>query len=128
MTKIKTQKYDAKIKPRSQVKQKRAEFLRALHKLKGPELNNVIPYLNANGTKSIYECVHNVLHNPKIQQKAKLRKLLSPHKADIRYLADPRHSDTGKRQKLAKVGGFLPAILGAALPVLIDVVSKLVKG
>ena len=107
----------------------KAAFLKALNKLSPSDLDAVIPYLGAPGCSAIlYECVHNVLRNSDIPNKSKMIKLLSPHKAAVRYLVDPKKSDKAKRGKLTEVGGAIIApILATAVPFLIDLISKAFK-
>lgn len=106
----------------------KAAFLKALNKLSPSDLDAVIPYLGAPGCSAIYECVHNVLRNGDIPNKSKMIKLLSPHKAAVRYLVDPKKSAKAKRGKLTEVGGaILAPILATAVPFLIDLISKAFK-
>lgn len=114
---------------KSPSRQGKAGFLSAINKLSPTELDSVIPYLSSSGCSAIYECVHNVLRNSNIPNKSKLRKLLLPHKNNIRYLVDGKNSSRARRGKLTEVGGAIIApILAAAVPFLIDMVAKAIKG
>lgn len=109
-------------------RQSKASFLSAINKLSPADLDAVIPYLSTVGCSAIYECVHNVLRNSAIPNKAKLRKLLSPHKNSIRYLVDPKNNSKARKEKMTEVGGaILAPILGVAVPLLVDLISKAIS-
>jgi hypothetical protein len=97
------------------------QFLRAVQRLGHQDLDRVSPFFNDEGCSALYECVYNVLINPNIKGRKKLKNKLDGKKLDLRYLANPKYSNVGKRKRTKKVGGaILSTILGTAVPLLLS--------
>jgi len=75
---------------------------------------------------SVADCCRNIL-NGKVALSPVRRKQLQIHKNVLRALAAPNISGDKKRRILVQQqqrGGFLPALLAAAIPVVIDIVAR----
>jgi hypothetical protein len=84
----------------------------------------IIPYLNEEGCKSIYECVNNALYNKDIpaEKKRLIRKYLKNDVGCYRSLLKTNLHAKTKQKKLCQVGGRgLGLILEAVLPILTDI-------
>lgn len=97
-----------------------------LRKLSPQDRNLIIDHLNDHSCEFIYECIYNGITNPNISKKSKklLRDRLQNDKTKLRYLARPGGNSKRKRKILTQVGGFLPFILGAVLPILTSLLQK----
>jgi hypothetical protein len=85
----------------------------------------VLGFLNGAGRDILYECMHNCVYNSNIPRKERkaLRKKLAGKEKVVTYLARPGNSLAKKKKLLKQTGGFLPAILGAVLPMLISALT-----
>lgn len=110
---------------RKSVNRAKYNFLKSLHSLNHHAKDAILPYLSDDGCEAVFECIKNILENPRVRGRASLRKVLSGRKKDLRYLINPKVSITKKRQRTKKVGGaILSTILGAALPLLIGALTS----
>jgi hypothetical protein len=102
-------------------------FCRALCKLDDEERSTLLTYLNSEGRDVLYQCMHNCLYNKAIPKEKRhaLRATLSGKAKVITYLAKAGNNLEKKRRMLTQHGGsILPAILSAALPLLLSLFSK----
>lgn len=101
-----------------------------LKQLKHKQRVGVIKYLDEKSTESLYEAIHNVLHNKNVspQRRNRLKRILRPHKNLLRYLGNKKRSKKIKQQKLAEIGGSpLALILSTAIPILTEVLINKLK-
>lgn len=104
-----------------------ADYLSLLHRTKNKKkLNQLIDYANRDQIDSISEVIENVLRGTLVLnqvQQARLKK----YKNCMRALATRRTSLKRKKEQLRKYsGGFIPALLGAAIPAIASIVSGLI--
>lgn len=95
-----------------------------LASLEPEERETIIPYLNEDGCKSIYECVHNALYNKDIpaEKRRQIKQHLKKDEGCYRSLLKTNLHAKTKQKKLCQVGGkSLGILLDAVLPLLIEV-------
>jgi hypothetical protein len=99
------------------------EFLDLLASLEPEERAGIIPYLNEQACKKIYECVHNALYNKSIskENRRKIRAHLKPDEGCFRSLLKTGLCSKTKQKKLCQVGGkSLGILLDAVIPLLVE--------
>lgn len=87
----------------------------------------LLSHLDDETCEMLYETIANVIQNEAIPPvtRARLRKALAPHKGAVRYIADKSKPPALKKKKMVQMGGFvMSAIIGAAIPLLVDLVAK----
>lgn len=104
---------------------KLVSFLQTLKELRPVHRSIMLGHLKDESCESLYEVVANVLKNPRLshKEKLKLKKALSPYKSELRHLANKKKSRVSKHKKLLKLGGSpLASILQAAIPLLLSLI------
>lgn len=102
-------------------------MLDTLKKVSSKQRPILLSHFDDASCSAIYETVHNVIHNPKVNSKCqkRLKKSLYPYKKDLRYLANKKHSNKSKKKRLIRMGGFpIGAVLSAAIPLLLNLLTK----
>ena len=102
-------------------------FLQMFKELRPVQRGILLDHLNDESCETLCETITNVLTNPKLAKgkRTKLKKVLAPHKNSLRSLTKPRLSKKTKRKRLNQIGGFpIAAILGAAIPLLINLITR----
>ena len=96
--------------------------MHTLKSLKPAHRTIILDHLDAKSQRSIYDAIHKVITSRQVSNthKNRLKRILAPHAADLRYLTDKHKQFNGKKKKLVQMGGQLGAILAAAIPVLLD--------
>jgi hypothetical protein len=89
----------------------------------------LLSHLDDETCEALYETIYNVLGNDKLDpaERKKLRRKLWAHQEPLNFLtkSGKKFSPKLKRKKLAAIGGNpLFAVLGAAIPLLIDVLTN----
>jgi hypothetical protein len=128
------QKQKQQQKTSSRLLSQRARTLVALRMLKSAhasEKGAALDLLSDNGIHRICESVKNTLFCKRplgAAKKDKLRKLLAKHTPSLRVVAN-RDVPVSRKRRLLKQqsGGFISAILGVALPLLIQIIASAVS-
>ena len=98
--------------------------LKLLHKAKPKLVKAVINNSPPDFIHCLADCCHNLLKgNIRITKHQKER--LEPYKGTLRKLTKP--ISVNRKQKLIQRGGFLSALLAAAIPAIAGIVDSLVK-
>lgn len=96
-----------------------------LRKLKGTKSKKErAELLTRDILRTVCECAKNELHFG-IPLKEAEKKRLKRYKKQTLYLVDPKKSLQSKKKKLVQSGGFLGALLGPALMVIPELISKI---
>ena len=102
-------------------------IFKLLQKADGSELKYILPFLNKEGRKAIYDCIFNAIYNDKISEfkKEEIRQALSKDAKTLKYLANTKRSEKRRRKVLTQRGGnFLPLLLSAAIPLITSLFNK----
>lgn len=102
-------------------------FLQTFKELHPSQRGIMLAHLDEKSCNTLYETIANVLRNPNLSEtrRKKLRGVLHPYKAAFRTLIKTTGNNAAKRKTLYKIGGFpLATVLGAAIPLLLDIVRK----
>lgn len=109
--------------------QKRLELFSALNKLPKKLLQTITPFLSSECTDYICEALYNTINvdlNLKEKDKRRLRKAYNKCN-NISSLCNKSTHIHKKRQLLKQKGGFLGALLGVAIPTIVQLISSLTK-
>jgi hypothetical protein len=102
-------------------------MIKSLCRMKGDDIQALLPFLNGRARKVIYQCLYNCVFNNRIEESVKkeLRRKLTGSERTVSYLANPLNSVDKKKKLLRQRGGaFLPIILSTLLPMLVSLFTK----
>lgn len=109
-------------------KKKMVHLIKVLSQTKPADLNKILSYLSDDAINDICECIYNVIYTDlklSARKKSHLRKCIksncSMHKK-IKTITSKKEPIFKRRKALNQVGGFLPLLLGTALPFLVDLI------
>ena len=106
---------------------KHIDLLKLLKKLKCDDLKTVIRYLDDKAINVICEVCYNAVFTPLNLSKRKKKRLLrSVDKSTLLKLSNRGKSVKVRKELLSQSGGFLPVLLSALVPVLVDLVYNAV--
>ena len=88
-------------------------------------VNAIVKEADPQVMKAICECAHNVLKGNVPLSKSQFSKL-KRHRKHLHLLTDKKVSQKRKK-KVLQTGGFIGALLGAALPALASVIGGLIR-
>jgi len=103
-------------------------LLQALKSVRPECRDKLLEHLNDSGCEILFETIKNVLRNDKVKahSRAKLKKVLAPHKNALRYISKKGKPLTLKKKRLRQIGGNpLTSILTTAIPLLLQIISGL---
>lgn len=119
----------AKKRQKSAKKPSRAKFgkllpmLQSLHKASPRHRSVLLSHLDNSSVDALCETAHNVLCNPALPtvSKRRLKKTLAPYKSELRYIANKKNSQSNKKKRIVRMGGFpWGALLGVGIPMLMN--------
>ncbi len=106
-------------------------LLRALKKLDREEQREILGKLNDEGIQSLCSVCFNFLYSSILPKSklARLRKKLSKHKADLKFVSNKENNLGQRRKRLMKLqrGGGISLLLGAAIPAIAQLISSAFK-
>ena len=109
---------------------KHIQLLKILKRLNKSDLTTVVKYLDNKGIDCLCECIYNALNTNlslKKSVKKKLQRELKGKEKVLKILSDKNRSIKIRHRLLQQHGGFLSVIIGALVPVLIDLVVNRLK-
>ena len=101
-------------------------FMHTLRTLKPAQRIILLEHLDTKSQAALYSALRKVINSKTtpIAHREKLKRILAPHKKSLRYLVDAKKPLRLKKKKLVQMGGQLGAVLGVAIPVLLDLLMK----
>lgn len=102
------------------------EFIKRLKKASPKNRQLLLKNASDDEILSLCECSENV-YKGNVPIRPRLVEQLRPYAKDIRRLIHRKGKIPHKRKLLIQKGGFLPAVLGAAIPVIISIVSEILR-
>lgn len=105
------------------------KLVKGLKKLNEGQRKELCKLINDSGVNSLCEIIYNCVYHPPISFTLKklkhLQKILHPYRNAIKITTNPKKSVSSRRAVVVQHGGFIGAILGIALPLLIELGQKL---
>ena len=106
---------------------KHIDLLKLLKKLKSDELKTISRYLDDRAVDVLCELCFNVVNTQLNLSKRKKKSLLSAiDKSTLLKLSNRAKSVKKRKELLSQSGGFISVLLGALVPVLVDLVYNAV--
>lgn len=102
-------------------------LLQTLKELKPNHRVILLSHLDDKSTDALFDSIRRVLRASSLplSTRQRLRRVLSPHKESVRFIADSRNSRVARKKKMVQMGGFpIAALLGAAVPLIVDLIAK----
>lgn len=101
------------------------DFLKIVRKLKQNDFSTLVTYLSDEACEAMGKCVKNSICSQHINEKtrSKIRRALWNNKNDMRFIASKTNASS-IRTRLPKIGGSISLIIGAVLPILVDLLTK----
>lgn len=108
-------------------KKKMVHLVKVLSKTNPDNVKQIIDYLSDDAIDDICECIYNVIYTDLKLSKRKKNHLRKCIKSNcgikrIKTITSKKEPIFKRRKALNQVGGFLPLLLGTALPFLVDLI------
>ncbi len=103
-------------------------LLSSINKLRPRYRPILLAHLDDSGIDAISGLIFNLLYNRKVKypprKKKQIRALLKKRIDAYRKLAEKRRTYAEKRRLIKQHGGFLPALIGAAVPLIAQLIGN----